>query len=125
MLKMNYKGDVYTGSRKYTQTANGDGTISLSDSTVYTQQGDNFDGADINATNAEIMGFTNDVVVFDDANYTTTTTDSSGKKTVIVGNAAGTEYTETLYDTDGTTVLATNTITVSDIGITEVSTITA
>ena len=32
-LKTNYKDDVFTGNRKYKQTSNSDGSISLEDTT--------------------------------------------------------------------------------------------
>ena len=53
-LKVNYKDAVFSGSRKYQQTTNGDGTVSFSDVTTYTQQGDQFGANDINETNAAI-----------------------------------------------------------------------
>ena len=53
-LKTNYKDDIYEGNRKYNQVNNSDGTISLVDQTVYTQEGDSFKAEDINATNMAI-----------------------------------------------------------------------
>ena len=53
-LKTNYKDDIYEGNRKYNQVNNSDGTISLVDQTVYTQEGDPFKSEDINATNMAI-----------------------------------------------------------------------
>lgn len=53
-LKTNYKDDIYDGNRKYQQISNSDGTISLVDQTVYTQEGDSFKAEDINATNAAV-----------------------------------------------------------------------
>ena len=53
-LKTDYKDAVYTGDRKYTQTNNADGTISLVDATAYTTEGDVFGAADINATNQAV-----------------------------------------------------------------------
>lgn len=50
-LKTDYKDAVYTGNRKYTQTNNTDGTVSLVDATAYSTEGDPFGAADINATN--------------------------------------------------------------------------
>lgn len=58
VLKTNYVDDVLNTSvntqRKYIQTNNADGTISLSDATSYTQEGSTFGAADINATNQEV-----------------------------------------------------------------------
>ena len=57
-LKTNYKDDVLDTSknekRKFRMIQNDDGTVSFEDATEYTQQGDNFGAADINATNAKI-----------------------------------------------------------------------
>lgn len=53
-LKVNYKDAVFSGSRKYRETTNGDGTVSFADATTYTQQGDQFGADDINTTNAAI-----------------------------------------------------------------------
>ena len=55
-LKTDYKDAVYTGDRKYTQTNNTDGTISLVDATAYSTEGDTFGAADINATNTAVKG---------------------------------------------------------------------
>lgn len=56
MLKTDYKDDVFTGNRKYNVIENSDGTKSLEDVTVYTQEGDTFSASDINSTNVEING---------------------------------------------------------------------
>lgn len=53
-LKTDYKDAVYTGNRKYTQTNNADGTISLVDATAYSTEGDPFGATDINATNQAV-----------------------------------------------------------------------
>ena len=57
-LKTNYKDDVLDTSknekRKFMMIQNDDGTVSFNDATEYTQQGDAFGAADINATNAKI-----------------------------------------------------------------------
>lgn len=53
-LKTDYKDSVYTGNRKYTQTSNTDGTISLVDATAYSTEGDAFGASDINATNSAV-----------------------------------------------------------------------
>ena len=54
MLKTDYKNDVYTGNRKYLQANNTDGTVSFTDVTDYTQEGDVFGSSDINATNEAV-----------------------------------------------------------------------
>ena len=53
-LKTDYKDAVYTGNRKYTQTNNADGTVSLVDATAYSTEGDPFGATDINATNQAV-----------------------------------------------------------------------
>lgn len=53
-LKTNYKDDVFTGKRKYTMTNNGDGTVSFTDVTQYSQIGDNYGASDINMQNQAI-----------------------------------------------------------------------
>lgn len=54
MLKTDYKDDVYSGDRKYQETQNADGTVSLEDVTEYTQEGDIFGASDANATNEAV-----------------------------------------------------------------------
>ena len=53
-LKTDYKDAIYEGQRKYQLVQNGDGTCSLPDLTIYTQEGDRFGAKDINETNEEI-----------------------------------------------------------------------
>lgn len=57
-LKENYKDDILDTSqnvkRKYQMENNGDGTVSFTDVTEYTQQGDSFGSGDINATNSKV-----------------------------------------------------------------------
>jgi hypothetical protein len=53
-LKTDYKDAMYDGQRRYRLISNEDGTYSLPDATVYTQQGDKFGANDINATNKAI-----------------------------------------------------------------------
>ncbi|RHP57405.1 hypothetical protein DWZ16_10950 [Clostridium sp. AF29-8BH] len=55
-LKTDYKDDIIKdgGARKYKQTTNSDGTISLTDKTVYSQEGSTFAAKDINETNAAV-----------------------------------------------------------------------
>lgn len=49
-LKTDYKDDIIaTTARKYTEVSNSDGTISFTDKTVYTQEGDSFGADDINS----------------------------------------------------------------------------
>lgn len=53
-LKTDYVDAVFTGNRKYTEVDNGDGTVSFTDSTSYTQAGTQFGASDINGTNGAI-----------------------------------------------------------------------
>lgn len=54
ILKTDYLDAVFAGNRKYQQTTNGDGTVSFTDRTEYTQEGDRFGAEDINDTNSAI-----------------------------------------------------------------------
>ena len=56
----NYKDDMFEGSRKYRMTENGDGTVSFSDETVYSQHGSYYGAAEVNAVNGAI----NDILAF-------------------------------------------------------------
>lgn len=53
-LNTNYKDDVFSGQRKYSQTTNGDGTVSFTDETQYSQVGDTFGAAQVNEQNTHI-----------------------------------------------------------------------
>lgn len=57
-LKTNYKDDVLDTSknekRKFRMIQNDDGTVSFEDASEYTQEGDSFGSADINATNGKV-----------------------------------------------------------------------
>ena len=71
-LKTNYKDDVLDTSknekRKFRMIQNDDGTVSFDDATEYTQQGDAFGAADINATNAKINEQNQSLTIMDDLN---------------------------------------------------------
>ena len=56
LTKKNQKknAEKFTGNRKYKQTSNSDGSISLEDTTEYTQEGDIFAAKDINDTNTAV-----------------------------------------------------------------------
>lgn len=53
-LKTDYKDYIASGAKKFEITDNGDGTSAIADKTTYTQVGDSFGSADINATNKQI-----------------------------------------------------------------------
>lgn len=62
-LKTNFKDDIFSGARRYQMVTNDDGTVSMVDVTVYTQEGDRFGANEINGTNAAINRIDRDVVV--------------------------------------------------------------
>ena len=53
-LRTNYKDDVFEGKRKYMMERNEDSSVSFTDVTSYTQQGDYYGAAEINAQNQAI-----------------------------------------------------------------------
>lgn len=53
-LRTNYKDDIFSGNRKYSQILNGDGTISFTDETQYSQVGDSFGATQINEIDGKI-----------------------------------------------------------------------
>lgn len=53
-LRTDYQDDVFSGNRKYTMIQNGDGTVSFTDQTQYSQVGDLYGAAEINAQNEVI-----------------------------------------------------------------------
>ena len=53
-LSTSYVDAVFTGSRKYAMTDNGDNTYSFTDETTYTQEGSRFGANDINGTNGTV-----------------------------------------------------------------------
>ena len=67
-LRTNYKDDILDTSqntkRKYDLIENQDGTYSLDDETVYTQEGDSFGASDINATNTAVNTLNHDLSGF-------------------------------------------------------------
>lgn len=73
VLKTDYVDDVLNTSvntqRKYIQTNNADGTISLTDATSYTQEGSTFGAADINATNQEVNALTENLTIDGDYKF--------------------------------------------------------
>ena len=58
-LRTDYKDDVLDTSvntqRKYQMTTNEDGTVSFADATEYSQVGDTFGAADVNAMNEAVV----------------------------------------------------------------------
>ena len=53
-LKTDYKDDIFEGNRKYQISEDTDGNVEILDVTSYTQEGDRFGAADINATNGQV-----------------------------------------------------------------------
>lgn len=65
-LKTDFKDDILAGTnakRKYQQTFNTDGSVSLDDVTQYQQQGDEFSAAEFNKTNKAINKIYSDRIV--------------------------------------------------------------
>ena len=67
-LRTDYKDDVLDTSvntqRKYQMTTNEDGTVSFTDVTEYSQVGDTFGAADVNAMNEAVVGLNNKMPTF-------------------------------------------------------------
>lgn len=59
-MKTDWKDDVFE-QRKYKMTNNSDGTVSLEDATVYSQQGDAFGAKELNAIGEELNALASDV----------------------------------------------------------------
>ncbi len=53
-LKTDYTNDIFSGNRKYNMITNSDGTVSFTDVTEYTSEGDTFSASDINSVNEVI-----------------------------------------------------------------------
>ena len=65
-LPVNFKDDILSASnpkRKYQQTFNSDGSVSLEDVTVYTQQGSDFGASQVNQTNGAINNIYNERIL--------------------------------------------------------------
>lgn len=105
VLPMNAKDDDFDGQRKWSQSINADGTISMQDETEYREKGMEFGALEYNNLCAAIQGFTSSTTVFADDKSSVTETDAYGRKkvTVFTKNEDGNkQIIETLFDTDGT-----------------------
>ena len=60
-MREDWKDDVFENARKYKMVNNDDGTVSLEDSTTYTQQGDSFGAKELNEIGKEINDLTNEM----------------------------------------------------------------
>ena len=114
-LKTDYKDYKYSGSRKYQEVDNGDGTVSFTDKTTYSQTGDSFGAEDINAVTKQvnlneqaittqgeeieelnklidghIYGFKREIANSNYSTRITYTDDATGKTPVTVNKSAGT-----------------------------------
>ena len=94
-LTVDYKDAIYS-QKKYRLQQNADGTVSFTDATDYTQQGDRFGAKDINSTNQEINRLCREVRIrlsaaaWSPGNPYTQTVDVAGMRaidTIIVGKA--------------------------------------
>ena len=99
-LKTDYKNDVLDTSkntkRKYQQTTNSDGTISLDDVTVYSQEGSLLGASDINATNSAVNELNQNLTTQDGEPFRYAKQD--GKRGYIVNE----EGADTFYPFSGT-----------------------
>ncbi|WP_075678503.1 hypothetical protein [Roseburia sp. 831b] len=90
-LKTNYKDDVLDTSknekRKFRMIQNDDGTVSFEDATEYTQEGDPFGGADINATNGKVNEINESLSKKQDASTAITTSNISEQNVNAVGGS--------------------------------------
>ena len=76
-LPTDYVDAVWSGSRKYSMTDNGDDTVSFTDETTYTTEGSYFGAGDINRTNTQVNGM-------------------SGTKTISIASSAWSNSTSTV-----------------------------
>jgi len=111
VLQTNYKDDILnssmSGSRRYSMTNNSDGSVSLTDTTTYDVVGNEFTAADINTTNAAVMGFVSQKTVFSADGNTITETDSNSQKRITQFSAdtdGNQVITEKLYSASGTQI---------------------
>lgn len=101
-LRTDYSDDILdtsiNTSRKYNFNKNTDGTYSIVDKTVYTQEGDYFGAADINATNTYVNELTGQILL-DGYNSKKTTFNADGSITEV---NITTGYSEiTTFNSDG------------------------
>lgn len=114
-LKTNYKDYKYTGSKKYEEVTNDDGTKSFTDKTVYSQTGDSFGADDVNAITKQVnlntqtietqsdeieelnklidghvYGFKREIANSNYSTRITYTDDATGKTPITVNKSAGT-----------------------------------
>lgn len=72
-LKTTYKDDLLDTSvnekRKYNMIQNADGTVSFEDVTTYSQIGDSFGAADINATNKKVNEVNSNLTASDELKF--------------------------------------------------------
>ena len=90
-LKTNYKDDVLDTSknekRKFRMIQNDDGTVSFEDASEYTQEGDPFGSADINATNGKVNEINESLIKKQDASTAITTSNISSQNVNSVGGS--------------------------------------
>lgn len=102
-LRTNYSDDVLDTSqntkRKYSITQNEDNTISLTDETVYTSEGDYFGADDINATN-QIVNTLYDYFVLD--GWVSKSTEFLANGSIKETDQNSHYYTITVFNQDGT-----------------------
>lgn len=115
-LKTNFKNDILSesmnGKRRYKETQNSDGSISLDDVSSYDQVGSDFGAAELNEVVQTLYGFKNNAIVFSadgktiteahDLGTTTTTFNDDGSITSVLTDASGNKTTKrTTFNDDG------------------------
>lgn len=103
VLPTNAKDDDFEGKRKWAQSVNDDGSVSMEDVTEYKTKGTEFGALEMNNINAAIMGFTTSDVDFrDDGSIVETDAYGKQKKTTFSkGEGGETIIQETLHEADG------------------------
>lgn len=117
VLPTNAKDDDFDGQRKWAQSINEDGSISMEDVTEYKEKGTEFGALEMNNINAAIMGFTTSDVDFkEDGSIVETDAYKRQKKTVFSkGEDGETIIQETLHEADGS-MIGSKTTTISTDG---------
>ena len=106
VLPTNAKDDDFEGKRKWAQSVNDDGSVSMEDVTEYKEKGTEFGALEMNNINAAIMGFTTSEAAFnDDGSITETDAHGKQKKTTFSkGEGGETIIQETLHEADGSMI---------------------
>lgn len=116
VLKTDFKNDILSesmnGKRRYKETSNSDGSISLDDVSTYDQVGSDFGAAEMNEVVRTLYGFKNNSIVFaadgksitetHDLGTTKTTFNDDGSIASTLTDASGNKITKrTTFNDDG------------------------